>query len=255
MSVEMPASGPQAPGQPAGNGSPANEPSISIEDLTAKVAEQLLPRLSQEITGASKRHSASLKEEIQAMLKGNADAPKPGDDKSKDKADPRDVELTRLRKDVERLTKEQDASIRDARDGVIAKALADYEAITGKKVTNPGREFGVLALEKALQRMEDRSWVVKNGDDTQTLADYVSKFYGDRPELLASSARAGTGAQGSKGAQVQSSDMPKTRQEVLFVYAKDPVTGAMVRKGNRPYADVKAFQKQFPEIWANMPER
>jgi hypothetical protein len=238
----------------AGNGSPANEPSISIEDLTAKVAEQLLPRLSQEITGASKRHTASLKEEIQAMLKGNADAPKDGEHKGKqDKVDPRDLELTKLREELTAVRKEQDRALRDARDGAIAKTLADYEALQGKKATPSGREFATMALSAAAQRMEDGNWAVKEGESAKTLTDYVASFFTARPDLLASSARAGTGATGSKGAQPPPSDMPKTKADVRWTITKDPITG-QTKRTPRGLNYVKEFQRQYPEVWSALPD-
>jgi hypothetical protein len=250
MSVENPTGGAPTPGPSAGDGAPANAPSMTIEELSAKVAEALLPRLSTEITGATKRHAASLREEFLGLLKGNADAPKTGD---KDKADPRDVELTKLRETVAKLAKESEVSFQDARAGIIAKALADYEAVQGKKITNPGREFGELALRDHVQRMEDRSWIVKRGEDTRTLADFISAFYKDRPELLASSARAGTGATGSKGAQPPASDMPKSKAEVRWTITKDAITGA-TKRTPRGLAYVNAFKSQFPEVWASLPD-
>jgi hypothetical protein len=225
---------------------------MTVEELADKVAAALEPRFNKHLTGAVARHVASLREEFGGKPKGDADPSKSGDDKQS-KADPRDIELTKLRDEVKRLSKEQDAAIRDARDGVIRSALSDYEALQGKKITGPGREFGILALEKAIQRMEDRTWIAKNGDDTKTVADYVAQFFGARPELLASSARAGTGATGSKGAQPPPSDMPKTKAEVRFTITKDAITGK-VNRIPRGLAYVNEFKRAFPEVWASLPD-
>ena len=236
---------------PAGTGA-ANAPVVDVAAISAQVAEALKASISQEITGAVKRQTASLAEQLAALKPQGPAAPSKSDDKQ-DKADPRDVELTKLRETVAKLAKESEVSFQDARAGIIAKALADYEAVQGKKITNPGREFGELALRDHVQRMEDRSWIVKHGEDTRTLADFISAFYKDRPELLASSARAGTGATGSKGAQPPASDMPKSKAEVRWTITKDAITGA-TKRTPRGLAYVNAFKSQFPEVWASLPD-
>jgi len=221
MSVENPTGGTPTPNQPAGNGSTANEPSISIEDLTAKVAEQLLPRLSQEITGASKRHTASLKEEIQAMLKGNDGASKPADDQ---KVSPEKVKNTELNDRLKKIEAES------ARYKARAIRGAVSEAVASAKVTTSARQLLIDTISATAREDDQGNLYMGDADNPVALKDYLANYLKGKDDLLEASARAGSGAGVDKGGSFGPGNMPKTQADLMWATGTDAAGRPVVER-------------------------
>ena len=228
---------------PVGDGSAAKEPSISIDELVGKVAEQLLPKLSQEITGASKRHAASLREELAGLLKGNAPASNEGDDGRKP-ANPAKYEAEKYKAEVERLSKEL--------QGVIAERNAEkVGALLGQDFGGRGFADGpkmllAQAILANLKQLEGKLYVSEAGMDIP-LAEYVAKKATD-PTLLRPSGHPGSGAVAAAAVPAaMKADVSqfKTKQEVTHIKQADGQwTPRRVRKSDPD--PVEKFIAAFP---------
>lgn len=227
-------------GKPEGNGAPANAPSVTIDELVSAVAAKLEGNLANMVTGAVKRNVASALEGLDlAKLKGNADAPKDGDDKGK-KLSPAEVQLAEVKRQVEALTKEsQTYKSRALRAGVA-------ELVTKANVTPEAAEL--LTDKFAGMVVEDESGKlhVKSGDESQPFSDFLTGYLKDRKGLLKSQAREGSGAGAGGG---WSEAMPKTRRELMSHPTNKGPDGKPVPTPER----AAAFKAAHPDMWDKLP--
>lgn len=207
MSVENPTGATPGANPPAGTGPAANEPSIDLDTLVDKVAEKLRPALSQELTGGMKRHTASLKEELQAMLKGNAGTPKPDDDDKK--VNPDKVKVAEVNERLKAVEAESARYKARAIKGAVSEALASA------KVTASARELLITALSAQAREDEQGNLYIGDKDNAVPLKDYLTTYLKGKDDLLESSARPGSGAGTDKGG-FSPSNMPKTKAELMW---------------------------------------
>jgi hypothetical protein len=228
---------------PVGDGSAAKEPSISIDDLVGKVAEQLLPKLSQEITGASKRHAASLREELAGLLKGNAPASNEGDD-GKKPANPAKYEAEKAKTEAEALRKQVQSLTSRLNAEAVGKALAqDF----GGRTFAEGPKALLAQAILANVREADGVLYVHEGDTDVPLSEFVAKKATD-PTLLKPSGHPGSGAVAAAAVPAaMKADVSqfKTKQEVTHIKQADGQwTPRRVRKSDPD--PVEKFIAAFP---------
>jgi hypothetical protein len=233
MSVENTTGGDAGAVKPAGDGAPANAPSISIDELVESVATKLLPKLSEQVTGMGKRYSASLKEEITAMLKGNADTPKDGDDASK--VNPDKVKVAEVNERLKTMEAAYQREHARAIKGLVEKAIADSH------VTASARELLVTALSAQAREDEQGNLYIGPKDSEVPLKDYLANFLKGKDDLLEATARPGSGAGTDKGG-FSPSNMPKTQAELMWSTSTDAAGRSVV---SRNPAAMSVFIAQY----------
>jgi hypothetical protein len=213
MSVEN-AGGTAAPNTQPGTGGTANAPAIDVAAISAQVAESLKASISAEITGAVKRQTASLAEQLAALKpQGNADAPKPGDD---GKVNPERVKNTELNERLKAI--EADAAKYKAR--AIRGAVS--EAVASAKVTASARQLLIDTLSAQAREDDQGNLYIGQGEDAVPLSKHLAEYLKGKDDLLEASARPGSGAGMDAAGQFSAANMPKTKAELMWTAEKNP---------------------------------
>lgn len=222
---------PQAVTPPAGKDSPAPEPSISIDDLVTKVADSLMPRLSQEITGASKRHAASMREEVAGMLKGlTPPAPKDGDPEPKGKVNPLEVKVTDQANQIKALSDKAAKAEARARRSTVAGVVSGV-------VSADVADLLVDKYSALVEEDEAGALTVKTEEGRVAFGDFFKAEAAKHPGWLPPKGAAGTGAEPARGRTTTGGEaMPKSIREITH----DPKT-------NKPYPDAPARIRAFQQ--------
>jgi len=220
----------------AGKGAPESAPGVDLEAVKAAVAESLKAELSQQVTGAVKRQIASALDGVDLdALRAKPDAPKSGDGNDKGtKVNPLEVKLSEQQKQIDALTKAADRYRRRALRGGVT------EIVGGLGLTKSAAELLIDSYAAKVQEDDEGKLYVQDGDSPVLLVDHLKAYVKDRPDLLKSEARGGSGAGAQTGGWTEA--MPASMAELM----KDPKTG-------RPTPERWArFKRAHPERAAEL---
>jgi hypothetical protein len=174
-----------------GKGAAASAPSVDIDAIVAKVVEGVMPRISAEITGATKRHSASLRDEVKDMLKGLTPAAPKVEEPA---ADPASLPL---KEQISRLTAQlQERDKQTEREANLRKS-AEVRATLEPLVVPGAAKYVVADFIARAQRGEDGNYYLKDGEATLSLLDGFKAEMAKLPDKGASILRASGVATGS----------------------------------------------------------
>jgi hypothetical protein len=225
---------------------------VDPEALKAAVAEALggiRESISQEITGAVKRQIASTLEgvDLEALKKGKPGTPEPD---KQDKVNPLEAKLGELTKEHDSLK----ADVEKYRQRALRAGVV--EAVAEAKVHEDARPLLVTTLAALAKEDEAGKLYIPGENDTPVpLADHLTAYLKDKPGLLESAARPGSGA--GESANTWTGDMPKTRADVMYErgpdgkFVIDPVTQQPKMTPDRVSKFIAA---KGQEAWDKLPE-
>lgn len=198
----------------SGEGAPENTPKVDVDAIVSKVVGSLKDDIAQMVTGAVKRNVSEFTSKFEGIdieaLKAVASASK---DAKKGKVDPVQVEILDLKSRIAATEEREKAYRSRALSGEIYKALDDA------KVNKDSRDLLAESLGRVAQEAADTGKVLIPTKDQlgnevhKPLKAYLSEFLKDKPGLLESAARGGSGA--GKASEFTEA-MPKTKYELLF---------------------------------------
>jgi len=196
-----------------GDGEPKNTPSVDVDAIASKVLEALTPKMADMVTGAVKRNvgeafTAKLEGIDLEALKGFKPTPKGDKEPGKDKKDPdAGLELSKLRQELD-AEKAEAAKWRAV--GLRARVL---EVVDKNNASQGARDLLADKYVASVQLTDSGELAYKVGDEYKPLGDVVKSFLKDRPDLIKSDARPGTGAGNQSGAWTEA--MPSSMAELM----------------------------------------
>jgi hypothetical protein len=198
----------------SGEGGAEKPASVDIDAIVSKVTEALTPVISQQITGAVKRNvGETLASQFDGIdfdaLKGfKPPAPKGDNKKGEDENTPdAGLELSKLRQELD-AEKAEAAKWRAV--GLRARVL---EVVDSNNASKGARDLLADKYVASVQLTDSGELAYKVGDEYKPLGDVVKSFLKDRPDLLKSDARPGTGAGNQSGAWTEA--MPSSMAELM----------------------------------------